>query len=321
MSDSEPRPGLGATLFGLLVIAMLGYGAWEFRAPLLDGASRLFDSILPGTLRTISDDLVGAVDLSSRTIGAPTGANGRDREPRPAAAPAPSPAPAPDPVPEPGPATAPRPAPAAAAPAPAPSIAEIDRILDSLGSASLAFNGLDDMLVGDIRAVQVILSPAHSREEVARLLTEAGTRHARTIRFSPVMRAELGGLAFDVDPGTPQEQPVSGLEPTTWKWQVRAKEAGTHTLTLTLWAVVSIDGRERARQIKTFDETVEVRVGAGRSVAAFVKEWIGVLGTIAGRVGGGGLIGLLTWYRKRRRAARIAGARRQPGDGRAPPAA
>jgi hypothetical protein len=182
--------------------------------------------------------------------------------------------------------------------------AAVDRFLEGLVEAGLAFNVPGPMHVGDVEGIHVVLSPSADREELVAAIEEEGRREFHTIRVSDLMEAKLEGLGFDITPKEPQTQPVSGEQPTEWRWQVKAKDTGLQALYLTLSAVIVVNGTERRRKIDTFKKEILVEVTAPtwvQTILDFVTGFAGAITAIGGAVAV--VYGGYHWLGRRRRAA------------------
>jgi hypothetical protein len=147
--------------------------------------------------------------------------------------------------------------------------------------AQVAFTAPERMRVGQTLAVQAILAPGMDADLANRLiglLTAQGRREVAQLRASDRMRATLtGGAAFEVTPSGPQMQFVGSNEPTTWHWEAAAKLAGKHELTLSFEAIISVNGVEGQRRIRTLTRTIEVEDGWPETLS----EWLTLLKEMA----------------------------------------
>ena len=188
------------------------------------------------------------------------------------------------------------------APETKPNIATaIDRILADMKVASAAFNVPTPMLRGQERTVKLLVSLKAGVEELKKRLAMPGPAEGATIKVTDFLEAELTGTMFEIRPGGPQPQALSGSTDSEWRWQVNPKEGGTLPLHLTIHALVVIDGLERRRLMKIFDEEVEVEVGAWDTVKDFFKTVPGIVSALVGIGAGiGGFVGGLRfgWFAK-----------------------
>jgi len=86
------------------------------------------------------------------------------------------------------------------------------------------------------------------------------------------MQARLTGLNFEIIAVTPEEQAVSGLEDTKWKWEIKAKSSGLQKLHLTLSALVIVEGNNTYKTIRTFDKEIKVQVSIGHRITKFIID-------------------------------------------------
>ena len=159
------------------------------------------------------------------------------------------------------------------------------------------------MRVGETGEIQALLSVSIAGEQLMAELTAAGKRESDTLLVSDHMQATLaGGGAFDVSPSGPQSQWVSQSETTRWHWDVTPKLTGPQVLTLTLDAILTINGDKDTRNITTLTRQIDVRVSRPHGVG----EWFARIKDIIEAIGWGwGVIvavaGVLIKFRRRLR--------------------
>jgi hypothetical protein len=190
----------------------------------------------------------------------------------------------------------------------APAVADhsrdgIDRALDSLKPASIAFNTPDQMKVNKPVEIELLLSLERSVAELQGAIAPPGRTEGATVRVSRIMEARLTGPQFQITAITPEEQPVGSHDTVQWKWDVKPQSSGSQYLHLTLTAVLEVDGAKTRKAVRTFDKQIEVRVDAVGSAEDFIaKNWQWLCGTV--------FIPLGIWLWKRRRDGKAAS---QPG--------
>jgi hypothetical protein len=86
----------------------------------------------------------------------------------------------------------------------------IDRILESLPRAQVAFNAPATLQLEEPAVVQLLLSGRRSIRTLQRQLTELGVRAGATIKASDSMEAHLSGSGFKIEAITPAVQLASG---------------------------------------------------------------------------------------------------------------
>ena len=159
-----------------------------------------------------------------------------------------------------------------APPAVAPN--SIDAELAKLMTGNVAFNTPEQTHVGEELSVQATMSTTLKAEELTPLVTEPGKVETAPLKVSKRMIATLaGGSAFDVSPSGPVTQWVSESEPTTWTWIVTPKTVGEQFLILTFDAIITIDGKDDKRSLRTFKKRINVEVGWPHTLG----EWIDLL--------------------------------------------
>ena len=96
------------------------------------------------------------------------------------------------------------------------------------------------------------------------------------------MEARLTGQDFEIKAVTPEILAVSGKDETRWQWDVTPAQEGTHTLHLTLSAILSINNHSTLRAVQTFDKTITIEVTVRQRLTGFVShnwQWLwGVIG-------------------------------------------
>lgn len=152
--------------------------------------------------------------------------------------------------------------------------AAVDRIVDSLAHANIAFNAPEKLNVASSAQIQLLLSLGQSIDDLRKALTQPGEREGAQVRVSGRMEARLTGQNFQITAITPEEQAITSRGATEWKWDVKPATPGRHSLHLTLTALFEVDGKSTRRAIRTFDKTIQVDVTFSQQVSGFVaKNW------------------------------------------------
>jgi len=171
----------------------------------------------------------------------------------------------------------------------------IDKILRALPVGNIAFSHPREMLAGESRDVDLLLSVTEAANELkTRLHGEA--RDTAQLKVSTRMRAELKSDKFTITSLSPEEQLVGASDSTEWRWEIKAATAGDHSLHLGLSAIVTVDGQEKPKSIRTFDRVIKVRANGADRISNFLAkswQWLAALLVIP-------LVGLWAWYRRRR---------------------
>ena len=152
-----------------------------------------------------------------------------------------------------------------------------DLFFDKFNPGNIAFGAPQQMGYGETKQAAVLLSKAKSISELEQGLRETGIVRGHTIKVADVMEAHLSGNAFEILSVTPDVQPISGRDTTEWKWDIKPKDFGNLPLHLSVNAKLLVDGQERTRAIRTFDETVFVKITWPLSAIIFVRnnwQWL-----------------------------------------------
>jgi len=183
--------------------------------------------------------------------------------------------------------TTPRPPPPQ--PTPDPLFAEIDRALEALRLASIAFNAPTALRKDESAVIQLLLSLKKPVRDLQAELTEIGEREGARVRVSPIVEARLTGSGFKIEAITRERQAVSSTADTEWTWEIKAMEAGSYRLHLTLSALIAVEGDRAPRAIRTFDRTIVIHVTWEERILGFVGDnvewlWAAIIAPLAGLV-------------------------------------
>ena len=150
--------------------------------------------------------------------------------------------------------------PVAVEPLPAPAKLEpLRQYSKRLVNGVVGFDYPTRMKVGDRTDVSLRVSAQKAQQELRDSLTREGrVPIVEPVKLSSRMKAELHGFGFELTPLSSIEQIIDADEDTTWRWDVRATEAGKQQLTVTLTAIIEMEGTEGARDVSTFYREVEV---------------------------------------------------------------
>lgn len=187
--------------------------------------------------------------------------------------------------------------PRAAEPTITPIIPGADKMVEEM-KANIAFNAPDEMYLQETRAIQLILDPVRSMEEVKAMVEEEGEVLGAEIDITPRMSASLKGDGFKITPITPEIQAVLTNKPTEWRWDItpQVKKSSTLSLYLTVNMLMNVQGAETSRAVQSFRHEIRVNVTPqdwlDRVVDALSGEWKWLLGTI--------FIPLFVWWFKQR---------------------
>jgi len=174
-------------------------------------------------------------------------------------------------------------------------IAAVDRILDSLARANIAFNAPETINLAASAQIQLLLSLEQSIDDLRNALTQPGEKEGAQIRVSDRMEAHLTGQNFQITAITPGEQAITSIGTTEWKWEVKPVTPGRHGLHLTLTALFEVDGKSTRRAIRTFDKTIAVDVTLSQQFSGFVaRNWQWLWTAL--------LVPLVVWLVKKRKS-------------------
>ena len=170
------------------------------------------------------------------------------------------------------------------------SLEAVDQILAGLKLANIVFNTPGSIPLGESHIIHLILSTKETVENLQALIEASGEKVSAQIRVGNEMEARLTGKGFKIQAITPETQAVSGVEKTDWKWEIEPTEGGKQRLHLTMSAILTVEGKQVPRVIRTFERNIEIEVTWSRQVADFVaNNWQWLWATILVPVAGWGI--------------------------------
>ena len=157
------------------------------------------------------------------------------------------------------------------APTPDTSTAAVDQILSQLVLGAVAFNAPEKINIEDTVSIRVALSPDQGAAAVSARIEEPGKRIAETLQVSNLMQARLTGEGFKIVAVTPEKQAVSsGI--TEWLWDVTPLKEGKHQLTLSMDALITVNGEVVPKTLRTYRKPIEVEVTTAQVAGNLLSE-------------------------------------------------
>src|SRR5262249_33703872 len=127
--------------------------------------------------------------------------------------------------------------------------------------------------------VDVALGGNRTFSELSQLLQRSGDAVGQRVLVSQRMRAHLAGSGFKIVANTPEIQIVSTTDPTEWHWQIKAEAYGHQTLYLSLDALLTVDGKDGEKSVRTFERKIVVGVNSVIAAGAFAeRHWVIITG-------------------------------------------
>ncbi len=199
----------------------------------------------------------------------------QSRPPMPTAAPAPSRVPSPEPVGS-GSKVIVKPE--------KPTIIEkekTDIVGRQLFSTQLAFALKESANVDETLKAQLLMSIKEEVNTLANQLTVTGPKTTATINVSKVVRANLVAPDFKVTNVTPEEQVIAENNNTEWEWLLKPTSPGKHEVTLTVTAIITVDGKEKPHHLKKFEKVLTIEVTKQQVLEDWWSEnWKWVISTL-----------------------------------------
>ena len=149
------------------------------------------------------------------------------------------------------------------------------------------FNHPTELHKGEAAEIQLLLSLTKSLSDLQDELTEVGEREGVTVTVSPVMRAQLSGQGFSIDPPDPVDQAVDPNANTEWTWEIVPTRTGTQTLHLKLFALIDVEGERTPRQVSVLNRPIVISVTWQDRITGFVGDnlqwlWAAILVPLGG---------------------------------------
>ena len=174
-----------------------------------------------------------------------------------------------------------------------------DKELAKLDWQEMAYSAPEHMEIGSPAMIEVVLGGGKTFIELVSILESAGKTEGQRIQVAERMEAKLTGSSFEINANTPEVQLISTTQITQWQWEVKAKQIGHQKLYLSLNALLSVNGKDTKKSIRTFQREISVRVTSAAGAWAFVEIYWAYISVIFTAV----IIPLIIYLFKRRRKA------------------
>ncbi|MBI5605663.1 MAG: prepilin-type N-terminal cleavage/methylation domain-containing protein [Deltaproteobacteria bacterium] len=152
-------------------------------------------------------------------------------------------------------------------------LAAVDKELAKLEWQQMAYTAPNRMEIGSTSEVEVALDGNKTIDELIWLLENAGKAEGQRIQVADRMEARLTGNGFEIIPTTPETQLVSTTQTTRWQWHLRAKDLGRQRLYLSLNALLSVNGKDTMKSVRTFQREISVQVTSLPGTWAFIERY------------------------------------------------
>jgi hypothetical protein len=154
----------------------------------------------------------------------------------------------------------------------------VDQALAQSIESSIAYNAPQAMKVDETVTIELLLNPSVEPSALATQITQAGQVTTASIQVTPRMKAVLipvpeGSFVIQSLHENP-EQFISSTVTTKWSWNVTAKEAGTNTLTLVIYRLLTVDGTEDWRLVESYRSDIHVEVTFVQRLLSLDWKWI-----------------------------------------------
>ncbi|MEO8365021.1 MAG: hypothetical protein ABI538_02320 [Pseudoxanthomonas sp.] len=147
----------------------------------------------------------------------------------------------------------------------------VDGIMAQLKLGNVAFNTPASINIEETVSIHVALSPSEAVEALEARVQGPGQKVSHALQVANNMEARLSGEGFRIVPVTSERQAVSSGV-TEWIWDVTPLTVGKHQLTLTIDALINVNGETVPKTLRTFRKPIEVEVTATQRVSGVVSE-------------------------------------------------
>jgi hypothetical protein len=163
----------------------------------------------------------------------------------------------------------------------------LNNLSSQLFDATIAFVVPNEANVDDSIKVQLLIDINKTTKELEKELTSTGIVYSDQVKISNLVYTKLTAPDFEISQLTPEIQPISSEEITEWLWNLKPKSTGTFDVYLTINAVVKINGKEKQRQIKTFEKQLTIQITKKQKVERWFQHnwqwaWGAILAPIVG---------------------------------------
>lgn len=157
----------------------------------------------------------------------------------------------------------------------------VSQVTKQLFSASLAFVIPTTANIDDVIKAQLLINPIKVADELVKDLSKKGTVTQDSVRVSRIVKAAIVAPEFDVVAITEAEQALAETESTEWLWALTAKSAGAHDVTLSVTALITVDGRQTKHHLKTFEKVITIDVTPNQIVLSWLEHhWQWLISTL-----------------------------------------
>ena len=159
-----------------------------------------------------------------------------------------------------------------------PDFTRIDQALKESFTGSVAYNTPNTMKLNETVTIELLLNPSIEPATLGTQVTGGGQVVTASIQITPRMKVVL--IPQDEDAFVilqmhdNPEQLIGATETTKWSWDVTAKKAGTHRLTLLINRLVTVDGEDNWRLVESLRRDIEVEVTMVQRILMLDWKWI-----------------------------------------------
>jgi prepilin-type N-terminal cleavage/methylation domain-containing protein len=153
----------------------------------------------------------------------------------------------------------------------------VDEKEQELAIGSLAIGYPENMSLDETKNVFLMIDIQKEINDLFVSLPEEYAKQGAKVKMSNRMQATLTSHDFIVTNVTPVIQAVSSNNTTKWDWELKPKEAGDHEVTVTLSALIPVQGEQTPLVVNSYKRSITVTVKNQTKIWSFLKEESGWL--------------------------------------------
>ncbi|MGY4399329.1 hypothetical protein [Bradyrhizobium sp. USDA 3315] len=175
---------------------------------------------------------------------------------------------------------------------------ELEDIVAKLKRGTYKFNKPGSAALNEVFTMRLALLTADG--QTASFDALPGTVTTRSDKhFAQSIEATLSGDDFEITPPGPQARTATRVEPVEWEWKVKPLSAGIKSVTVDVFANISVGADKSRVQVTTLSEEIEIDVTVFQRIRTFVADssWIAASAVAIGS-SAAALIGFIPTLRK-----------------------
>jgi len=145
-----------------------------------------------------------------------------------------------------------------------------ENLLEQLYNAAFGYFVPTQANIDELIEAKLIINPNSTESEITEQLGEAS--QSGSIEITRVVEARLETHDFYIRNVTPTRQVVFNNSDTVWIWDLRAKEAGSKTVRITIDAILTVEGERVERHIESYTGVINIDVTPKQRILTWVEN-------------------------------------------------